>query len=331
MSFKPPKTPSFVPDEAQKQQPPKYSYSSPDQGKPAPLPYGDAQSTTEPEAQQTTSPQPSTQSPPATQTPAENDTEEKLTTAVKPRHSHEIEYSIHGGDVQYVEVTLDPGETVVGEAGAMMYMDEGIQMDTKLSDGSQRGSGMLGSLVGAAKRKLAGEGAFITHFTNQLDGKRHVAFSAPSPGQIIALDLSQVGGRVLCQKDAFLCAAKGISVGIGFTKRLGAGWMGGEGFILQKVEGDGLAFIHAGGTMTEKLLKPGQIIYVDTGSLVAFQNGVDFDIQMISGMKNMMFGGEDMFITSLTGPGRIWIQSMPYPRLVGNILNVMESNMERKK
>ena len=252
-----------------------------------------------------------------------NQNQQKLQSTHTPTTSHEIEYSIHGQDMQYVEVTLDPEETAIGETGSMMYMDEGIQMATKLSDGSSSGSGILGSLVGAAKRKLSGENAFIGHFTNKGHGKRHVAFAAPFPGQIVAVDLQTVGQNILCQQDAFLCAAKGTSVGIGYTKRLGTAFCGGEGFILQRIQGDGLAFIHAGGTIVEKNLAPQQTMYVDTGSIVGFQNGVDFDIQMVQGMRNMMFGGEDMFISKLTGPGKIWIQSMPYSRLMGRMLAMM--------
>ncbi len=243
-----------------------------------------------------------------------------------------FEYAIKGNDIQFVEITLAPGQTTIGETGAMMFMEEGIQMQTKLSDGSEAGSGLLGSLVGAAKRKLAGENSFLGHFTNNHANKNHsVTFSAPFPGHIIPVDLNDLGTPILAQKGAFLCCAEGISVGIGYTKRLGAGWMGGEGFILQKIEGRGTAFIHAGGSVETRTLAENETIYVDTGSIVAFQQTVDFDIQMISGIRNVMFGNEDMFLSTLTGPGKVWIQSMPYYRLVNTIGYILAGGDKNKR
>jgi uncharacterized protein (TIGR00266 family) len=232
---------------------------------------------------------------------------------------HEIDYTIHGNEMQFVEIELDPNEAAIAEAGGMMYMDDGIQMETIFGDGSQEKSGFLGSLMGAGKRLLTGESLFMTVFHNRGQGKRRVSFAAPYPGKIIPLHLGDLGGEVLTQKDSFLCAAKGVSVGIAFTKRLGAGFFGGEGFILQKLQGDGLAFVHAGGTLLQRDLAPGELLRVDTGCIVGFQPTVDYDIQMVGGIKSALFGGEGLFFAALRGPGRIWLQSLPLSRLAGRI------------
>ena len=224
---------------------------------------------------------------------------------------HEIDYQIHGDDMQFVEIELDPNEAVVAEAGGMMFMDDGIQMETIFGDGSQQNTGFLGSLLGAGKRLLTGESLFMTVFQNRGQGKKRVAFGAPYPGKIIAVKLTDVGGELLAQKDSFLCAAKGVTLGIAFTKRFGAGLFGGEGFILQRLQGDGLAFVHAGGTLYQRDLAPGELLRVDTGCIVAFQPSVDYDIQMVGGVKSALFGGEGLFFATLRGPGRIWLQSLP--------------------
>jgi uncharacterized protein (TIGR00266 family) len=216
---------------------------------------------------------------------------------------HEIDYKIYGDDMQFVEVELDPMEAVVAEAGGMMFMDDGIQMETIFGDGSQQNSGFLGSLLGAGKRLLTGESLFMTVFQNRGSGKRKVAFGAPYPGKIIPIHLQELGGELLAQKDGFLCAAKGVTLGIAFTKRLGAGFFGGEGFILQRLQGDGLAFVHAGGTIYQRDLAPGEVLRVDTGCIVAFQPSVDYDIQMVGGIKSALFGGEGLFFATLRGPG----------------------------
>ena len=233
---------------------------------------------------------------------------------------HEIDFKIYGDDMQFVEIELDPMEAVVAEAGGMMFMEDGVQMETIFGDGSQQNSGFLGSLLGAGKRLLIGESLFMTVFQNRGMGKKKVAFGAPYPGKIIAVHLSELGGELLAQKDSFLCAAKGVSVGIAFTKRLGAGFFGGEGFILEKLQGDGLAFVHAGGTIFQKDLAPGELIRVDTGCIVAFQPTVDYDIQMVGGIKSALFGGEGLFFATLRGPGRIWLQSLPLSRLASRIV-----------
>ena len=233
---------------------------------------------------------------------------------------HEIDYQIHGDDMQFVEIELDPNEAVVAEAGGMMFMDDGIQMETIFGDGSQQNTGFLGSLLGAGKRLLTGESLFMTVFQNRGQGKKRVAFGAPYPGKIIAVKLTDVGGELLAQKDSFLCAAKGVTLGIAFTKRFGAGLFGGEGFILQRLQGDGLAFVHAGGTLYQRDLAPGELLRVDTGCIVAFQPSVDYDIQMVGGVKSALFGGEGLFFATLRGPGRIWLQSLPLSRLAGRIV-----------
>ena len=230
-----------------------------------------------------------------------------------------VDYEIFGNEMQYVEVELDPGEAAIGEAGAMMYMQDGIQMDTVFGDGSQQG-GFFGKVLGAGKRLLTGEGLFTTIFHNEGRGKRRVAFAAPYPGKIIPVHLSAIGGTLICQKDSFLCAAKGVALGIAFQKRLGVGLFGGEGFIMQKLEGDGLAFVHAGGTLKELVLAPGESLRVDTGCVVAFQPTVDFDIQYVGKVKSAIFGGEGLFFATLTGPGKIWLQSLPLSRLANRII-----------
>lgn len=232
---------------------------------------------------------------------------------------HEIDYKIIGHDMQLVEIELDPGETVIAEAGAMTYMEEGIVFETKMGDGSDANSGLFGKLLNAGKRAITGESLFMTHFTHTGSGKSHVAFAAPYPGSVIPVDLSTVGGELLCQKDAFLCAALGTKLDIAFTKRLGAGFFGGEGFILEKLSGDGLVFIHAGGTVIEKELH-GETLRVDTGCLVAFQPGIDYDIERAGNLKSMIFGGEGLFMATLKGHGKVWLQSMPFSRMADRIL-----------
>jgi uncharacterized protein (TIGR00266 family) len=237
-------------------------------------------------------------------------------------NNHEIDYKIFGEELQFVEVELDPNETAIAESGAMMMMDDGIQMQTIFGDGSQQtqSSGLLGKLMSAGKRMLVGESLFMTAFTNIGQGKKRISFAAPYTGKIIPLDLSQLGGRIIAQKDAFLCAAKGVSIGIQFQRRLGTGIFGGEGFIMEKIEGDGMAFLHAGGYIVEKNLQPGEILKVDTGCVVAYTSGVDFDIEFVRGIKNWMFGGEGLFFAILRGPGKVWIQSLPISRLAGRIV-----------
>jgi uncharacterized protein (TIGR00266 family) len=232
---------------------------------------------------------------------------------------HEIDYEIFGDDMQYVEVELDPMEAAVAEAGGMMYMEDGIEMETIFGDGSQQNSGFLGALMGAGRRLLVGESLFMTVFQNHGQGKKRVAFGAPYPGKIIPVSLPVVGGELLAQKDSFLCAAKGVSIGIAFTKRFGAGLFGGEGFILERLHGDGLVFIHAGGSIHERELAPGEIIRVDTGCIVAFQSTVDYDIQYVGKIKTAFFGGEGLFFATLRGPGKVWLQSLPLSRLAGRI------------
>ena len=234
--------------------------------------------------------------------------------------SHELDYKLHGDDMQFVEIELDPKETVIAEAGAMMMMDQNITMETIFGDGNKKGSsGLFGALGGAAKRVLTGESLFMTAFTNGGYEKERVSFASPYPGKIIPVDLSQLGGKLICQKDAFLCAAKGVSIGIDFKKKLSVGFFGGEGFILQKLEGDGLCFIHAGGTIIKKELRPGQKLKVDTGCLVAMTKDVSYDIEFVGGIKNTLFGGEGIFFATLTGPGDVWIQSLPFSRLASKV------------
>ena len=235
--------------------------------------------------------------------------------------AHEIDYRIVGEEMQYVEVELDPQETAVAEAGSFMMMDDGIQMQTIFGDGSGQQQGFLGKLLSAGKRLLTGESLFMTAYTNIGHGKKRVSFASPYPGKIIPLDLIRLGGSVICQKDAFLCAAKGVSVGIALQRKLGTGLFGGEGFIMQKLEGDGMAFVHAGGHVFEKELQPGEFIKIDTGCVVAYTHQIDFDIQFVGGVKNTLFGGEGLFFATLRGPGKVWIQTLPISRLAGRILS----------
>ncbi|MGB1075660.1 MAG: TIGR00266 family protein [Flavobacteriales bacterium] len=233
--------------------------------------------------------------------------------------SHDIEYRLHGDDMQTVEVELDPQETVIAEAGAMNWMEDGIAFEARMGDGSRPSSGVFGALLNVGKRMLTGESIFMTHFTNQGTTKRHVAFAAPYPGKIMPVDLGQIGGSITCQKDAFLCAAKGTEVTIAFNKRLGAGFFGGEGFILQKLRGDGMAFLHAGGTVVQKQLN-GETLRVDTGCIVAFSGNVDYSIERAGGLRSMFFGGEGLFLATLRGTGTVWLQSLPFSRLADRIL-----------
>ncbi len=236
-------------------------------------------------------------------------------------NAHDIDYKIYGNDMQFVEIELDPMETVMAEPGAMMMMDDTIEMNTIFGDGSQQQDGLLGKLFSAGKRVLTGESLFMTAFTNRGNTKKHVSFSAPFPGKIIPVDLTRFQGRLICQKDAFLCAAKGVSIGIEFTKKIGAGFFGGEGFILQKLEGDGMAFIHAGGTLFQRNLTAGEVFKVDTGSLVAFTADVAYDVQFVGGIKNSLFGGEGVFYARMQGPGTVWVQSLPFSRLADRIVS----------
>ncbi|RJF96144.1 TIGR00266 family protein [Noviherbaspirillum saxi] len=231
----------------------------------------------------------------------------------------EIDYEIFGSDMQYVEVELDPGEAAVGEAGMMMFMQDGIEMDTVFGDGSQQG-GLFGKLLGAGKRLLTGESLFTTVFHNEGSRKARVAFAASYPGKIVPVHLSEIGGTLICQKDSFLCAAKGVSLGIALQRKLGAGLFGGEGFIMQKLEGNGWAFVHAGGTLVEKTLAPGEVLRVDTGCVVAFQPQVDFDIKYVGKIKSAVFGGEGLFFATLRGPGKVWLQSLPLSRLANRLM-----------
>ena len=235
--------------------------------------------------------------------------------------NHEIDYKIFGEEMQYVEVELDPNETAVAEPGAFMMMDDGIQMETMFGDGSQQqNNSILNKLFSAGKRMLVGENLFMTAYTNIGSGKKHVSFASPYPGKIIPLNLQQLGGTIICQKDAFLCAAKGVSIGIEFQKKLGTGLFGGEGFIMERLEGDGMAFMHAGGHVLQKELAPGELLKIDTGCIVGFTATVDYDIQFIGGIKNTIFGGEGLFFATLRGPGTVWIQTLPISRLAGRIL-----------
>ena len=236
------------------------------------------------------------------------------------RRAHDIDFTVHGNEMQFVEVELDPGEGAVAEAGAMMYMTQGIGMETIFGDGSrQRTGGVMDALLGAGKRLLTGESMFMTVFTNQGQGKQKVAFGAPYPGKIIPMDLKSLGGHLVCQKDSFLCAARGVSIGIAFQKKLGVGLFGGEGFIMQKLEGDGLCFVHAGGTIHHFELAAGETMRVDTGCLVALQPSINYDIQFVGGIKTALFGGEGLFFATLQGPGRVWLQSLPLSRMADRI------------
>ncbi|WP_022980395.1 TIGR00266 family protein [Ideonella sp. B508-1] len=237
-----------------------------------------------------------------------------------------VDYEIKGSEMQFVEVELDPGEAAVGEAGSMMFMDAGIGMDTVFGDGSKSTGGLFGKLLGAGKRLITGESLFTTVYTNQASGKLRVAFAAPYPGKILPMDLRQLGGMLVCQKDAFLCAARGVSLGVYFQQKLSVGFFGGEGFIMQKLEGDGLAFVHAGGTVVRRELQPGQTLLVDTGCVVAFTPNVNFEIQYVGKIKTALFGGEGLFLAKLTGPGTVWLQSLPFSRLASRVFAAAPQN-----
>lgn len=234
-------------------------------------------------------------------------------------NSHEVDYEIFGDDMQIVEVELDPGEVVIAEAGAMNYMEDGIHFETKMGDGSTPSGGMLGSILNAGKRMLTGESIFMTHFSNAASGKKRVAFAAPYPGKIIPIDLALAGGELLCQKDAFLCAAFGTNLDIAFNRRLGAGFFGGEGFILQRLSGDGKAFVHIGGTVIKRELN-NEVLRVDTGCIAAFTPGIDYDIERAGGLKSMVFGGEGLFLATLRGTGTVYLQSLPFSRLAERVM-----------
>lgn len=235
--------------------------------------------------------------------------------------NHEIDYKIFGEEMQYVEVELDPQETAIAEAGSFMMMEDGIQMQTIFGDGAQQSSGIFGKLLNAGKRVLTGESLFMTAYTNVDREKRRVSFASPYPGKIVPLDLQALGGKIICQKDAFLCAAKGVSIGIEFQRKLGTGLFGGEGFIMQKIEGDGMAFMHAGGHVFERELQPGERLKIDTGCIVGFTKTVDYNIEFVGGIRNTIFGGEGVFFATLRGPGKIWLQTLPVSRLASRILS----------
>jgi uncharacterized protein (TIGR00266 family) len=235
-------------------------------------------------------------------------------------NAHEVDYQIFGEEMQYVELELDPREAVIAEAGNFMMMDSGIKMNTIFGDGSKQNEGFLGKVLGAGKRLLTGESLFMTIFSNEGSGKKKVSFASPYPGKILPLDLSKYGGKFICQKDAFLCAAKGVSIGIEFSRKLGRGFFGGEGFIMQRVEGDGMAFVHAGGTMARKELGVGEKLSVDTGCIIGFTQDVNYDIEFVGGIKNTIFGGEGLFFATLTGPGVVYVQSLPFSRLANRVL-----------
>ena len=230
-----------------------------------------------------------------------------------------VDFEIKGSEMQFVEVELDPGEAAVGEAGSLMYLDAGIEMDTVFGDGSANQGGLFGKLLGAGKRLVTGESLFTTVYTNVSATKLRVAFAAPYPGKILAMDLRQLGGTLICQKDAFLCAARGVSLGIAFQRKLSVGFFGGEGFIMQKLEGDGLAFVHAGGTIVQRELRAGQTLLVDTGCIVGYLPSVSFEIQYVGKIKTALFGGEGLFLAKLTGPGTVWLQSLPFSRLASRV------------
>ena len=248
------------------------------------------------------------------------------------RQAHEIDFKIFGEDMQFIEVELDPGESAVAEAGAMMYMTDGIAMETIFGDGSSTSQGgIMGALLGAGRRILTGESLFMTVFTNNGAGKQRVAFAAPYPGRILTMDLAGLGGQLICQKDSFLCAAKGVSIGIAFQKKIGVGLFGGEGFIMQKLEGDGLCFANAGGMVHALDLGPGQTLRVDTGCLVALQPSVNYDIQFVGGVKTAFFGGEGLFFATLRGPGKVWLQSLPLSRLADRLYKAAPQTGRRKE
>lgn len=235
--------------------------------------------------------------------------------------AHDIEYQLFGDDMQFVEIELDPREAVMAEAGAMMYMAGGVEMETVFGDGNDQGGGLMGKLMGAGKRVLTGESLFMTQFTNNSNEPKKVAFAAAYPGKIFPVDLTEYGGKLVAQKDSYLCSAKGINIGIAFQKKIGVGFFGGEGFIMQKLEGDGLAFLHAGGTIIEKELASGEVLKIDTGCLVALTSTVDYNIEMVKGIKSAVFGGEGLFFATLRGPGKVWLQSLPFSRMADRILS----------
>lgn len=236
-------------------------------------------------------------------------------------NTHKIDYRIIGEEMQCVEIELDPQETVIAEAGSLMMMSDEVQMQTVFGDGSKSTQGFMGKVFAAGKRVLTGESLFMTAYTNNGGRKHHVTFASPYPGKVLAMDLSELDGKVICQKDAFLCAAQGTAVGIEFQKRIGVGLFGGEGFIMQKLEGDGMAFVHAGGTILERKLEAGELLKVDTGCIVAFTKDIDYDIQFVGGIRNTFFGGEGLFFGALRGPGTVWIQSLPFSRLADRIIS----------
>jgi len=237
-----------------------------------------------------------------------------------------VDFEIKGAEMQFVEVELDPGEAAIGEAGSMMFMDAGVEMDTIFGDGSNQQGGLFGKLLGAGKRLITGESLFTTIFTNQGSGKKRVAFAAPYPGKIVPMDLSKLGGTLICQKDSFLCAARGVSLGIALQKKLGTGFFGGEGFIMQKLEGDGLAFVHAGGTVVRRELKPGETLLIDTGCVVAYTREVDFDIQYVGKVKTALFAGGGVCLAEVTGPGQVWLQSRPFSGLASRTFAAAPQN-----
>jgi len=241
-------------------------------------------------------------------------------------NAHEIDYHIFGEEMQFVEIELDPEEVVVAEAGSFMMMDSDIKMDTIFGDGSNKSNGVLGKFFSVGKRMLTGESMFMTAFNNTGVAKKKVSFASPYPGKILAIDLSETNGKFICQKDAFLCAAKGVSVGIEFSKKLGRGLFGGEGFIMQKLKGDGMVFVHAGGTMAKKVLGNGDVLKVDTGCIVGFTQTVDYDIEFIGGIKNTFFGGEGLFFATLKGPGTVYVQSLPFSRLASKVISYLPTD-----
>src|SRR5438128_1360364 len=233
---------------------------------------------------------------------------------------HEVDYKVFGEDMQFVEIELDPGEAAIAEAGGMFYMDDGISMETIFGDGSSQNTSFVDALIGAGKRLLIGESLFMTVFMNTGQGKKRVSFAAPYPGRIVPIKLSEIGGELITQKDSFLAAAKGVSIGIAFQRRLGVGFFGGEGFIMERLQGDGWAFVHAGGMLIEKTLGPGELLRIDTGCLVALQASVNYDIEYVGRIKSALFGGEGLFFATLRGPGRIWLQSLPFSRMADRII-----------
>ena len=277
-----------------------------------------------------TSPPPSGGAPPPPGGTGNPPPPSELTGPPPGRKCHDIDYEIIGDDIQVVEIELDPGETVIAEAGAMNYMEDGIQFEAKMGDGSKPEEGFFSKVLGAGKRFVTGESIFMTHFTNNFGIKRKAAFAAPYPGKIVPLNMAKAGGEILCQKDSFLCAAYGTEVSIAFTKKFGVGLFGGEGFILQKIKGDGMAFLHAGGTIVKKELK-GEILRVDTGCIVGFSSEVSYDIQLSGGLKSMFFGGEGMFLATLSGNGTVWLQSLPFSRLADRVLRSAPSAGGKEK